>query len=339
MAHNLMERNGKTAMFCVGDRDAAWHRLGQRTPNAVTWREAMELADLNWTVSKVQLFGGIDGQRNPVDAYGIFREDDGKFLGSVGARYTPIQNHQHFRQLDTIVESIDGAHYDSAGALGNGEVIWCSAKVPFDFEVVAGDALQTYLLGTTAHDGSRSSITKLTTTRVVCQNTLNSALENAGECLRVKHTRTAPERMIRQAELMRGIGSNVTALQTKLRRLADVRLTREAMVSVLDRLFPKAKDEKANQTRRENMLTEVLGLYESNDGNAFPQVRGTAYNLLNAITEYSDHFRTSRGGGETEQEVATARASSAMFGSGDSLKTDALELLLEESNSLPLMAL
>lgn len=338
MAHNLMERNGKHGMFCVGNRESAWHLLGQRTPDAQTWAQAMELADLNWSVEKKQLYG-----RNPlgnvvaVDAYGIFRSDDGAFLGSVGARYNPIQNREAFQFVDTLLESINGANYDSAGALGNGERIWCSAKVPFDFEVVSGDKLETYLMFITAHDGSTAAVCNLSTTRPVCQNTVNAALKNSSGFVRVKHTRSAQERMARAADLMQGLGSDVQALQNKLRRLSDVRMTRESLVSVLDRLFPKPKDEKANQTRRENTMAEVLALYESNDKNAFPEIRGTAYNLLNAVTEYADHFRTSRGGGEDESAVSVARATSAMFGSADTLKTQALELLLEESNSLPLV--
>jgi len=56
MSHDIMRRNGVDAMFCVGDRDAAWHRLGQRTPDAVTWQDAVRLADLDWQVVKKQLY-------------------------------------------------------------------------------------------------------------------------------------------------------------------------------------------------------------------------------------------------------------------------------------------
>ncbi len=73
MAHNLMERNGMVSMFCVGDRDAAWHKLGQRTPNAVSWQEAMTLAGLDWAVVKQNLY---DGNGKALAAFGIFRKDD-----------------------------------------------------------------------------------------------------------------------------------------------------------------------------------------------------------------------------------------------------------------------
>ena len=144
MAHNLMTRNGSTAMFCTGDRDAAWHKLGQRTPNAVTWQEAMRLADLSWPVSKQVLF---DSNGKPVSAWGIFREDDSAFLGAVGERYTPIQNKDAFEFVDVLMEATNGAHYDSAGALGNGERIWCSLQSELETmakRVLENDPLDAY---------------------------------------------------------------------------------------------------------------------------------------------------------------------------------------------------
>jgi phage/plasmid-like protein (TIGR03299 family) len=333
MAHNLMNRNGSTAMFCTGDRDSAWHKLGQRTPGAVSWQEAMKLADLDWPVSKHQLMGALPGTTlAEVAAWGVFRTDDGQFLGAVGERYTPIQNKDAFEFVDVLMEATDGAHYDSAGALGNGERIWCSAKVPFDFEPVPGDKTETYLMFTTSHDGSASAVCKLTTVRVVCQNTLSQAIGSAGQFVRVKHTRNAQDRMVRAAELMKGIGANVSSLKDKLVKLAQVKMTRESMKSILDRIFPESKDKEANTTRRENILADVLRLYERNDNNAFPEIRGTGYNLLNAVTEYTDHLRTAKNHGGN---VLLARADSSTFGSGCMLKENALEVILQESAKLP----
>src|SRR5579864_4686782 len=125
MAHNIWNQNGRDSMFCVGGREAAWHKLGARTPDAVSWEQAMELANLNWQVKKMQLSGPF----GLVDAYGIFRDTDNAFLGSVGDVYSPIQNKVAFEFVDTLIEAA-GSHYESAGALGRGERIWCLARVP-----------------------------------------------------------------------------------------------------------------------------------------------------------------------------------------------------------------
>lgn len=330
MAHNLMERNGKHGMFVVGDRDAAWHLLGQRTKHAIAWEEAMKLADLNWTVGKVQLYA-----RNPVskkaepavDSFGIYRMDDGAYLGHVGPDFTPIQNKEAFTFVDTLLEAANGAHYESAGALGNGERIWTCAKVPFDFNVVRGDSIQTYLMFTMAHDGSGSALAKLVTCRPVCKNTLAQAMSENGEQVRIRHTKNAAQRMQKAAEYVRGVGTSVHELGEKLKMLAMVKLRRETTEEIMNRLYPLPTGADANPKRMENIRTEVLQLFESNDNNAIPSIRGTAYNMFNAITEYVDHARSAKG--DDDNKVLVARSKSAIFGSGARIKNEALDTILD----------
>jgi phage/plasmid-like protein (TIGR03299 family) len=329
--HDLAQRNGKYQMFTVGDRDAAWHKLGQRTPNAVTWREAVKLADLDWSVVKKQLYA-----RNPLGkvvdlpVYGTFRTDDGAFLGTVGDGYEIIQNIDQFTFVDAFLEAANGAHYESAGALGNGERIWTLARIPeADYTIDGGDEHKAYIMVANSHDGSLAYQMKLVDTRVVCWNTLQVAIRENGAAFKVRHTASAKARMDAALQVMKTVKLEAIGLKEKMQRLADVKLTRESVTSILDRLFPKPKDEKANQTRRDNTLADVLSLYEKNDANAFPSVKGTGYNLLNAVTEYTDHLRTARGNGSKPEQVAIARAESALFGSGDKLKSQALEVILE----------
>jgi hypothetical protein len=118
-------------------------------------------------------------------------------------------------------------------------------------------------------------------------------------------------------------------------RLAETKLTRESTKAILDRLFPVSADPKANTTRRENLVGDVLKLYAHNDADAYPSVKGTAYNLLNAVTEYTDHLRTARGNGSEPAQMAVARSESALFGSGSQLKTQALQVIIEETAKIP----
>ena len=66
--------------------------------------------------------------------------------------------------------------YHTGGYLKNGEVIWLLARLPSDIRVRGDDILETYLLFTNSHDGSVAIDIRLTTVRVVCQNTLSLAL-------------------------------------------------------------------------------------------------------------------------------------------------------------------
>lgn len=328
MAHNIATINGSHAVF-TGRNNPAWHKLGTTIQGVATWKDAMQLAGLDWQVEKRVLF---DNAGNEVPAWGIFRNTDNVFLGVVGERYQTIQNEQAFEFVDALIGSNE-AHYDSAGALGNGEVIFCSAYLPSaGFEVVEGDAHQTYLLFKTSHDGSLSAVCKLTDVRVVCQNTLTQALSIRGNDMKIKHTRNAQERMNMAKSLILSGRKTAELIREKMRMLTTKKVTREAMENILKRLFP-TDENGALHTKTKNSIADLLGFYESNDNNAFPQVRGTAYNLLNACTEYADKARPTRG----NSDVMAARAESALFGSGEKFKTDSLEVIMKEAATMPAM--
>ena len=333
MAHNIYkDQTGKDCMFVMGTREDAWHMLGQRCDKAATWEQAVELAGLNWKVFKQRNYARqpISGKVVETDSYTVFRDSDNGQLGTVGPDYTVKQNTECFQFVDTLLEANGGAHYDSAGALGNGARIWCAVRVPKADISIGDDKHESYLVFTTAHDGSMAHTAKLTTVRVVCQNTLNSALSSEGAMFRVKHTAQADARLDKAKMLMTGIVVDAAALKAKFEQLASRKMTRETMVNVLNRLFPAPKEENANTTRRENVLTEVLGLYASNDNGQFPEQAGSAYNLLNAVTEYTDHYRSARiteaRSGMTLQQ---ARAENAVSGTGDRLKNSALAVIDE----------
>lgn len=338
MSHDIAKIDGQDAMFCVGKRESAWHMLGQRTPDAATWQEAMELAKLNWPVVLKDLYSrDTNGKVQQIVGYSSVWRGNGTpaVLGIVGDGFQPIQNAQAFDFVDSLLQAENGAHYESAGALGMGETIWVLARVPgADIRIQGTDDLsQGYLLVATGHAGNMSYVAKLTSVRVVCQNTLNVALSHAGSVFKVKHTKSAAARLENAKGAMQGLVADSKVLGEKLNALVQRKMNKDSMLSVINRLFPENKQAES-QGRREGIVTKVLELFESNDGNAIPQVKGTAYNMLNAVTEYADHFRTARvtdGKERAGYTVERARAEAAIFGTGDRLKSEALTVLLEET--------
>lgn len=330
MAHEIARINGLDAYFGT---QLPWHKLGQIVDGAKNWEEAMSLSQLNWTVSKVQLNAPWGA---PVSAWGIFRDSDKVMLGAVGDQYTPIQNKYAFEFVDTLLEADSQAHYVSAGALGIGERIWCLAQINGQFDVTGtGDKHQNYLLFATSHDGSLAATCKLTTVRVVCNNTLTSAMRMNGEFTRVKHTREAKTRLEAAKKLMGNANVSIKELEEKLRELSHRVVCKDSFKNVMKKLFGDWEEKASNGeniTRIENKITEVAKFYEMNDKNMFPEIRGTAYNLLNAVTEWSDHASRVR---ETEGRKGLnedqMRAENALFGTGSVLKTQALECILAET--------
>ena len=321
MAHNINTYIG---------RQAAWHKLGTVTGNYMTWAEILAHGGLDFTVIKQQL----EFQCVPVEAWGTFRSDNGVFLGAVGNWYTPINHAQGFELVDALVGSVDGAHYETAGVLGKGEKVWGLASLNQRIRIGGADDCNVYLLFSTSHDGSLAYNFRIVIERVVCENTLGVALgEKTKASFSIRHTSGAPKRIADCHQVLANMGDDIKRVEDKLNFLADRKMTRETMTTVMDRLFPKrlkaGTDEPVSATRRENILSDILKIYEMNDGNAFPEQRGTAYNLLNAITNYTDHERSTQGDG---------RAESALFGSGDKLKTQAMEVLYEVAGALPATA-
>ena len=71
-------------------------------------------------------------------------------------------------------------------------------------------------------------------------------------------------------------------------------------------------------TRAQNIINEVTGLFEHGKGQRMDGVKGTAWAAFNAIVEYVDYTRTTKG-----EDQAASRASSLLFGSGATLKQKA----------------
>ncbi|MGE0823071.1 MAG: DUF932 domain-containing protein [Candidatus Binatia bacterium] len=310
----------------VGRQDA-WHGLGTVTGQYLTWADLIAHG-LNFGVEKQQLFSK---DSNPVEAWGTFRTDTGAFLGSVGERYEIIHHSKGFEMIDELVAAQNEAHYETAGALRGGAIVWGLVDLQIPLRV-GNDVSDNYLLFYTSHDGSCAHTYGLTSVRVVCANTLRMAMnQKRANLFNVRHTKNAKERLDKAHQALMMLGTEISGLEERLNFLATRMMTKQTTISLLDRLFPKTETEDGravSSTRRENILVEILENYESNDRNAFPEQRGTAYNMLNAITGYVDHARSSRGG-------EAGRYESAVFGQGNRLKSQALEILVESANGLP----
>lgn len=331
-----IENKGEKTMF-VSANVAAWHNLGRVVDGAMSWAQAMEMANLDWTVAKRRLVNPLNAATQ-IDAFGIFREDNNQYLGMVGSDYTPIQNVEQFSFLDAVMGVQGGAHYETAGALGNGERVFCLAKVENDFYIRGTDDLhKTYLLVANSHNGSMRLTATMTEVRVVCENTLTVALMgDAGKMLKVRHTKNAQRRLQQAESLIKAAGLTSASIQEKLEALAHRRMTKASLKATIERLFPTNEKKGDITTQAETKLIRVLELFEENDNNAIPQIAGTSYALLNAFTNYVDHESntvvTKKRANRTEESI---RSENALFGGGANFKNFVLDTLLETTKSNP----
>lgn len=343
--HNIKKDalTGQDARFLavVNGVKPIWANLGQIVTDAQTLEQAMQLSHMDKMVladaplwshwSKDGLSIDKDGRkvykgviRDIPTHKAIIRLDTKELVGVVGIDFCTVQPLQAFQFTDTLAEN-NSAHYISAGLLNNSRMFILMSVPQAGFEVTDGDRHDVYVMFAQGFDGSMALITKLTETRVECQNTMMMALSDGKYALKIKHTKNAQARLESAQKLISGVTQDAKSIEEKLKTLAKRPLKREGITSILDRLFPANVEAKSN-TRIENIRADVLTLFEKNDGNKFPEQRGTAYNLLNAVTQYVDHERSSKSNGHT---VEYKRSESAMFGSGDKLKAEAFDIILQ----------
>src|ERR1700749_2100556 len=206
MAHNINfnEKTGQHSFFSVQQK--AWHGLGQIVEGYPTSKEALQLAGLDFEVVKLpnihRLADGTETVSN--SSFFTHRTDNGAILGDkVGTDYNIVQNRDAFSFFDAIVGG-DGIQYETAGALGKGERIFITAKLPDYIKVGSDELIEKYLFLTTSHDGSGSITAAFTPVRIVCQNTLNAALYNSTNTIKIRHTIGVQDRL-KEAHKVMGI--------------------------------------------------------------------------------------------------------------------------------------
>jgi phage/plasmid-like protein (TIGR03299 family) len=337
MAHNIEVTEQGASFF--SNRVPAWHGLGTVVEGAKVWSEAIKLAKMDWQVKKEQ--DVHPRTLEPINSYSIYREDNDKWLGKVGERYTPIQNEFQFSFMDKILGE-GGEHYETAGVLGNGERIFVLANLAQKHDIHGtGDVHQAYLAGMTSHDGSTSARFFATGTRIVCKNTLSIALNGAkGKGVSVRHTKGAETRLNARLKDLQEAKMTFTNTMELLEQLAERKVNSQQVQEILMEVFKAGDDPAEIATRTNNNIQEVTELFENADNGAFPEFKGSPYQLVNAVSEYTDHYREVRmTNGRAELTEELVRAESAMFGGGADFKKRALDIIIAKTMATPSISL
>lgn len=308
MAHQiyLNEQTGQHSFFSV--KEKAWHGLGQVVDQYPTSKEALTFAGLDYEVVKEPIFTtsyNCDGQAMDVTKrvkthYATLRKDTGDVLGVVGKDYEIVQNIDAFTFFDSIVGG-DGIQYETAGALGNGERIFITAKLPDYIKVGKEDLIEQYLFLTTSHDGYGSITAAFTPVRVVCRNTLNAALKNKSNCIKIRHTANVKERL-EQAHKLMGISNTLSAeLKTIFNRWASVRITDPEVKKLIQLAMCPNKEVYNNlqagkdddlSTCFKNICDNAFTYAMSNPTQQMETTKGTLYGAYNSVTGYFQNIRS-----------------------------------------------
>jgi len=295
MAHNLNFVNGKYSFASA--KEKAWHGLGQIVDKAMTSSEAIVQGGLDYNIIKVATFidkpVGETTVKIKTGVYSTVREDTFDVLGNVGERYTVVQNKEAFSFFDSIVGEGE-AIYETVGALGKGETIFITAKMP-DYIKVKNDDIEKYLLLVMSHNGKLAIQAFFTPVRVVCNNTLRAALCGSltDEKVYVRHTKNASYELA-EAHKILGISNR---LSNELSNIFDNFSQKNVNTNGVNDFFEKLIyddilsniDEEKLSKQKENLFNDMLEYHENGVGQQ--NIIGTVWGLYNAVTGFYQNVK------------------------------------------------
>jgi len=241
-----------------------------------------------------------------------------KALGIVGKVYEPLQNKNAFKFFDDVMGGA-GAFYETAGALGLGERVWLLAKLPNCIVVKGNDIVEKYLLLTNNHDGSTSINILLTPIRVVCQNTLNIALGGAknADIAKIRHCSTTQNKIEYVRETLGLISTKFNEFEAIAHKLSSKMVNREMVENMIKAsMFTRKEATEKLKTRAQNIIEDVLCIFEHGKGNDLPETKHSVWTAFNSVVEYVDYERGSN---------PARRDESILFGSDQHIKQKAFD--------------
>lgn len=309
MAHELEQgANGEVAFASF--REPAWHSLGTVFFDEKSTSEMLEAAYLsNWNVRLQSLNAYAPTYNFVSDAFMVLRDNpfDGgtDVLSVVGERYKVVQNEELFAFGDNLLDG--GGRWETAGSIKQGRVVFGSMAL--DRETVldpsgVADKINTYLLLHTSHDGSTAVQSSITPIRVVCQNTLNAALDGVRQSFKIRHTQTVSGKVAAAREALGLAHAYMDKFDEMAQALIQTEIDKATFDKIVETAYPRPeKDAKGALTKWQNKVDAIETIYGSDTTN---MIAGTAWGAYNAMTERLDWFRTGRGDRGAENVAAAA---------------------------------
>jgi phage/plasmid-like protein (TIGR03299 family) len=271
-------------------KEAAWHKLGRVIEEAPTVEEGIRLAGLDWKVNMEKLFLA-DGRATTQRA--VVRETDKSILGYGGENWTPLQNVAAFGFFNDFLKTGE-VQLETAGSLRQGQRIWVLAKIKSaKGEAVKGDPIQRYFMLSNAHTRGIAVSVGFTDVRIVCKNTLAIAEgSTSSKLLRVTHSANVAENLDEVKRIINFSTKGFQADLQKMERLAKTRINKKDIQNFVEVIFfdPRTLDTKRTQNKLSFITDKINQLIEEGLGADIKGVKGTAYGLYQATTEYLTHY-------------------------------------------------
>ncbi|MBO7882005.1 DUF932 domain-containing protein [Burkholderia pseudomallei] len=305
------------SMAYVGD--TPWHGLGNRLAPKQPIEVWARQAGMDWSIdaAEVRFVAGAAGSLGAIHAFPeqrvLFRSDTKAPLSVVSARYQVVQPREILEFYRDLTE-VGGFELETAGVLKDGKKLWALARTGQSAALKGRDHVNGYLLLATACDGTLATTAQFTSVRVVCNNTLAIALGEGSGVVKVPHRSQFDAQAVKR---QLGIAiSSWDAFMARTKAMAECKVSDASAEAFFRRVLTYSATSSSDRDApavNERAIKSVAQLYTGQGkGATLASASGTAWGLLNAVTEYCDHHRRARSDDH--------RLDAAWFGAGATLK-------------------
>lgn len=304
------DATGKTSMAYVGA--TPWHGRGEVLTEGSTIETWKVEAGMNYEILPAELSFAVGKKMIALTSkQALYRSDTLAPVGVVGSRYQVVQPGEILEFFRDLTEE-RGFILDTAGVLFNGSRYWALARTPHKLMLPGKDEVKEHLLLATACDGSMATTAKYVRTRVVCHNTIQAALGEKGNAIRVEHRSKFNDKAVKQELGL--VEDSWAEFAEQAQLLAKTKVDTETASKYFINLFGNPELPMDEQTA--TTPGELFERFTTHDflGAQLKAANGTLWGLANVVSEHVDWH---------VGELQDRRLKSAWFGKGVGIKQNA----------------
>jgi phage/plasmid-like protein (TIGR03299 family) len=260
------------------------------------------------------------------DKVAVVREDDGRYLGTVGRNRGIVQYRDVLAFTESLVSEGD-ASYVTAGVTGNGQQAYLVMKTNNAAKLSGEDEVECYFYVTTSHDSTKGLVIVPCALRKVNGTVLTD--ENAPR-IRFRHSSRVEDRIKRAKASVDRVNNYFATMEESFRLLRSVRLTTAQFNLYVESLFP---DPDERPKRAEAIREDITSIYRQGAAQQLPSTKGTMLGAYFAVVEWVDKIRQQKASKVRPNEF-DAKLHSLLEGSGAQSKSDAYAFALDMARKL-----
>ncbi|QHB37050.1 hypothetical protein QDA00_gp53 [Microbacterium phage Matzah] len=300
MSHQITTSDN---LFSV--REMPWHGLGEVLTDYPTRAEAQPLVH-GWEPVATPLYRAVPSIADDGTLATSYEEiegnvaqersDNGALLGVTTKTFTPVLNDTMWDVAEAIQGGGVDVMYETGGSLRGGAHVWLMLRLaePLVIDRDPNGASIPYYLLQNGHDGTSAFRGSATQVRVVCANTVRAADMDAkakGTEFTFRHTQSVADRIEEAREALTGWRESIENYRQLANLMIGEKVSKAGERDFLERFIPAPLDPMTSDRVKNNIQAARDEWTEVYNSVTCEGITGTAWGLLQASSEWSEHIR------------------------------------------------